>query len=219
MSDKVYLVYAKIPTYLWVNKFKYLVPNETEFVEKDNHMVGVYGWTTRKDIKNEFIETRSDANIFKVVKHDNIDDDLKQLLVTKLDECQIEFRDYSNGEEDAIIIPTTKFEYVASTFDGPENLAEFNSACLSEMYTVDYKIFSDKMRKALEILDFPSKTVYNGRDDEEADLYEFNKSYGLTISGYNIANTEDNEYNTLITLYDYMFLGYSSLLANEEMAI
>ena len=214
--NKVYLIYATIPTYLFENKYKYLIENRYDYKPYEDNMIGLYAWTTKKELKKEFEAVRSQSNIFNVIKKDDIDDEFEELLTTKYASLELGYRDYGIDNDEYLIICSTKFEHVNSTIDGDENMEEFyEKSYLDDFGLIDYKIFSKEMQVALDTVGYTMKYIETSSDDqEEIDFINYNSSYNMGATGVNLPTMNNNEYEILIYLYDLMFLGTSNLTPN-----
>ena len=226
---KVYLIYVKIPTYIYLDRLCHLVTNnDFRFRQKGKYILGLYAWTDDKKLLKEFMETRY-APIFKVKKtrKDNLEDILpKDISITlKLEEHNYfhdsdfdpEFSNVDDTISDIVksrseLIVSTREEYNNCAWSLSENMLEYGPA----KYIVrenDYTIFNDELIDALDILGYISNyDLLYANASNMYDVNDYNRSFGTSYRGHNITNNilcnmHNNQYYGFIYLYSYLIFG------------
>lgn len=212
---KVYGIYAIIPTEVFENRMSKLVYDKNKFrlSKNENYYYGLYAWTTKKKVVEEFLYIRN-KDMYKV----------KEIKIPKEDErdFKLEFKfeelayyNYKVGKEEYEVL-TTLNEFTESCDNRSENLDEL----LYEKITndvADYEILKKDLIKALDIIGY---TTYYDIEcggnpevttDEEANdrlaLASDSKSYNQTVYGRRYIDFTENEFEALLYIYEPMFMG------------
>lgn len=212
---KVYGIYAIIPTEVFENRMSKLVYDKNKFrlSKNENYYYGLYAWTTKKKVVEEFLYIRN-KDMYKV----------KEIKIPKEDErdFKLEFKfeelayyNYKVGKEEYEVL-TTLNEFTESCDNRSENLDEL----LYEEITndvADYEILKKDLIKALDIIGY---TTYYDIEcggnpevttDEEANdrlaLASDSKSYNQTVYGRRYIDFTENEFEALLYIYEPMFMG------------
>lgn len=223
---KIYLIYVSIPRSVFDDGVKFILSNQQEFTYDDTKgMYGLYAWSNKKDIIEEFFEGRVNKIYdLKTIEFDD-KDEYKKFKSDK-SQLRLDYRDYLidksivdgmvssriHGDipskeltaDDIVKIVTTQNEHYQTTEEGDENLYEFGPKP-SDFF--DYMIFNDKIIKALDWLNYSSKydDLYSDKDRREWSNY--NKSFNMSLSGNYIMDKFNNEINILLYLFHYFFYG------------
>jgi hypothetical protein len=202
----VYLINAMIPRDLYDKGLKFLLHSKSDFRLNSNVMTGIYAWTTSKKYLDDFLTVR-DKSIYKVIPIEF--DDKEEFKSFKNDnkESMLSYQTFNSSfyteKTKEVEILVTFNEYIQSTEYGEENMYEFG--CFN-MNLINYNIFKDKLIDDLDILNYTYE--YDKRNEnEEKELVDYNRSFGLTSRGSLIRFDSDNEVNILLHLFKFFFSG------------
>lgn len=202
---KIYLIYVTIPEKVYNNRIKFLVSGEYNFRYKNGKVYGLYAFTNKKKIVNEFFETRN-GDIYNLVEKE-LDEHDYELLRTSYITLELKLRDYvfedENGNEKSIEVVSTKDEFVNSTIDARENLYEFGP----KAHDIPVDVFKDKLLESLSAIGYVSDYYTRYGTDDERDFESYQMSFGMSTYGKMIHFTETNTFNVLLYLFSYMFYG------------
>lgn len=212
---KIYFIYAKIPMTVYDTRIKFIISNVHDYRCKDNHMFGLYAWTRKKKLCEEFLELRDCPELYTVIKRDDIRED--QYKVIKDRYFQLELKPYryfydtkvrEEEEENAdrfMEVVSTQNEYNISTNEFSEYINEFGPHMDSNY--PDYRIFNSEVIKALDIIgyttDFDIINTEDARKENAINLFQ----QGKTVYGRDLYLTGENELSNLLFLFRYMFFG------------
>lgn len=224
----VYIVYARFPLYLnyWVSDF--VDPfKDPDFAihDKEERMCGIYGWTTKKDIFEEFMKIRTtDYFIYKTktFKKDEFKSFKKAYKVCKLDRRYFGKSDMVNASGCSIV--STLFEHRNIT---DADYISFDTiwyrllGCACE----DYYFLSDELTAAIDLIGYTTEydSMIGGDPsaflDEEiesrCEFAQYNASYGLTVNGQSYIPMISNQVALFIMMYEPTFLGKQSMSVRE----
>lgn len=205
---KLYLIYASIDAYIYDSEIKFLLPNQSVFQREEMKMKGLYAWTTKKKLLNEFREARDESNIYMYLKKEI---DTEEFKIFKSDYNMLELKSYGyfkgydeKHESEYINIVSTKNEFIVITEEGVTYIQEDLDEMLLNLDI--YRCFNDKMMKAITLLGLKYQCDNMYGDEELVDYINYQMSFDVSDS---IIKPKDwkNEFSMLIYLFQYMFIG------------
>lgn len=211
---KIYTIFAKVNLDDYNRIYKYLFPNKmySNCTFSNNEWYGLYAWTTKKSLLDEFLEIRGGSNIYDVKsdKMELTDEDFKNW---KLDYIEYKlgrykYKHYYDNKTQDVEIVTTKNEYTQVVENSSENFNELLRNLFNDAPLIDYKVFNDDIIKALDCLDYTSFFISNYGTDDECDNLSWSESFSMTILGKPKIPYTFDEVNLLTKLYSYMFYGH-----------
>lgn len=210
---KIWKFYLKVPLNEYGNKISMLISNHRDYQNDGNgNKIGLYAWTTDKEIKNGFLKTRN-IDTF-IIRKENIDKyELQDMKDSHLNQY-LDFREYKtfddNNKEKTVNVISTLDEHVASTsdFDGRENIE-----CISKINykaNIPYNCFNDKVLSALDSIGLLDDYISHGGTSEDMECMYHNNSYGLTFLGRKNIMKQAlvkyfDEIRILLFLFEYTF--------------
>lgn len=211
---KAYLIQAFIPSTIYDDRLKFLFSKAHDFRAEGDKMIGIYAWTDKKEIVNEFIDGRT-QDIYKVMKVDFCDKEEYEEFQRDYKELKLNYYKYklsppfsrdSNASELEIV--STFNEYIQTTEYGQENMYEFG---LADIPDINYRIFKPDIIDALDVINYTSEYDKNSGNEEDADNLDFQLSYGCSSLGHSLKFDVSNEVNVLLHLYKFMFHNYEGV--------
>ena len=218
----LYMIYIIVPSDVFNSRIKYLIDSRySTFKYKDGFITGLYAWSTNKKLVKKFIESRAD--VFKVKKKEMSDASYKKYKKNYFDlrlEDRRYFADVSIRDNDVekvvesdlyMDVISTKFEFIAATYEISENMASFGPA---SYLSYDYKIFNDLIIEALDVLQYTllydTFVPTNPESDEmleREDVAHYNSGFNLTPYSNIMLDFTSNECVALLYLFSYTFFG------------
>ena len=201
---KLYFIYVRIPENIYNNKIKYLIPNVYDYRWKHGYMYGLYAWTTKKKYVKEFFEVRDKSAYTLIEKEIEDDDDVKQVnsIHPSLKLVLKKFETIEDGNKKKVEILCTKNEYVVSVIDGDEYLYDFGPEIYED---IDYRLFNDKIIKALDTLMYVNKYDSLFGSVDENSFNEYNAGFNLTKYGDYIKLRDVDQISALLYLFKFFF--------------
>ena len=202
---KVYFIYIAIPSNIFDGRIKYLMSNAADFRHKNQVMFGLYCWTTKKKLVNEFFEVRENKAYTLVPKE--LDEESLKKLKDSYSKIELKMRPYShfiNNKKTMVEIVSTKDEFVCSTIDYEEYINEFGPDVYND---VPLEIYKSKIYTALDTLGYINDYICRFGNEEELECLTYNQSYGLTITGKKYKVRYEDNVNVLLYLFHFPFYG------------
>lgn len=205
---KLYLIYASIDADVYDSEIKFLLPNQSIFQRENRVMKGLYAWTTKKKLLDEFIEARDDSHIYIYLKKEI---DKEEFKVFKSDYNLLELKAYGyfkgyteKNENEYINVVTTKNEFIVITEEGNNYIQEDIDEILIDLDV--YCCFNDKLFQAITILGIKYQCDMICGDDDLVDYITYNMSFDIVDT---VIKPKDykNEFSMLLYLFQYMFIG------------
>ena len=204
----IYMIYTGIEEDVYNEEIKYLLPQTPMYRWKDNKLYGLYAWTTKKKLLNEFMEVRSNGGIYTVKEQEETEELLYAMndryTLLKLNYYKFQSVPDEKGNK-TISIVTTKNEYVITTEDGMQFIYSDFTEYINSI--ADYRMCNDSIMDALGRVGYNEwyDSIFGVDDPDIISLIDWNRSFGTTTF-YRIMDLA-NEYDILIYLFRYMFTG------------
>jgi hypothetical protein len=226
---KIYVIYASIPSLLFDNKIHDFIHDPMRYKLSDNKYIGLYAWTTKKKLLDEFLNTRYKArSMYTVLKKELDDDDYiyfkkdnnqEKLSCYKLYHDIVEEDENKNVHEklndETPRIVCTKNEYETIYDLGEQYLFDYMCQIVNFEYLVlndQYKLLLDKIGYCdLFNRIFDGLTDYDDYDDfyhDRHEMTEFNNGYGLSYYGNTAVDICKNRLMIFINIFYEMIVGY-----------
>lgn len=207
---KIYLIYASIDTSVYDYEIKFITPNKPVFQKEGNKMKGLYAWTTKKKLLEEFVEARNGAGIYMYLKKEVSKEEYFEF---KSDYNLLELKSYGyfigyndKHEKEYVNVVSTKNEFITITEDGIEYVQEEITDIVVGLSP--YPCFNEKIMKACSLVGLLTQCQLFYGNDDDVDYISYQESFGLSVGSAIIhANDFGNELCLLIFLFQYMFEG------------
>lgn len=212
---KVYLIYAKIPAVLFDSKIHDYVNDKSKYKFTDKSYIGLYAWTTNKELVDVFFEFRKGAksiynvitrelskNEFKIFKKESYYEELSYYkFSTKLTsddyysngwkpdkkDSQSDKEEFFSNDKDIIYLVCTKEEYIEAYEYGQQHIFDY----MGQTLRADYIAFKDKYKLALDYIGYCDvfNIINDGITDYDNIDHFYNDRYEMTNynNGYNLS--------------------------------
>ena len=221
---EVYLIYASIPSTLFDCKLHDFVHDSTKYSLKNMYYTGLYAWTTKKELLEEFLEFRQGAkSIYKVIKREFEKDDYQEFKLDNEYEELNYYKKYNNRDDfrtDSINstlanIICTKAEYENAYDIGAQYLFDY----MSRIISAEYLVLKDEYKLSLDHVGYCDmfNRLHDGIDDNDEynefyyNRYEFtnyNEGFGLSFYGQPLIDICKNNLLIFINIYYEMIVGF-----------
>ena len=205
----LYIIYLSIDEYEFNQKIKFLLPINNSFRYKHGKMYGMYAWTTKKKIVDEFMGTRKSGIFVVVTKSLEYDDGILSQFEFNYPEYKLSWHKYKENRNDENSeckeIVTTKNEDVIIINEGLAYLVDLLS---NDMARLEPNKFKPSIANALDVLGYWNMMFINNGDSNTIDYVSNRLSYGISALGNRTYISEEsfvNEYLLLLYLYSALF--------------
>lgn len=214
---KVYLVYLKIDKHLYEQMKNLLGFNADTFDSYGDYKIGLYAYTNKKNLLNDFMSYRTSCKNNYIIKTESMDKDEYDEFRNDVgsDGMIADYNyDYPIPSKKATekLITTTKNEYIQST--------GLNGCCaenFAELFTLrynflSYNIFKKEYKDALDLFQYNDFCILNDLISVSPSVKEVVEDsiygYGVTRSGRQWQTFYDNEVMMFMTLFYPIIGGY-----------
>lgn len=190
----IYCIYAAVPKKVFIDSVSGVIPNTKDWSYDDEteKYTGLYAWTKKKSLFNDFMNIRSGCKYYIPLKKDFSKDEYMKFKEV-YSEYKLGYYEYDRGDTANIsstIFPSTLFEFLLT--DSTEGYSEMYYNYMPEIM-VDYHPFNQTLIDALDAISYTTEydLMIGGdpecfTDDEttqRSEYAEYNKSYGFTVFG------------------------------------
>jgi hypothetical protein len=221
---EVYIVYASIPSTLFDCKLHDFVNDESRYNLKNMCYTGLYAWTTKEDLLNQFMEFRKGAkSIYNIITRKFTKEEYHAFKKDNYYE-ELNYYKYFYDKDDnkhgsvnkfLLSIVCTREEYEKIYDNGYQYMFDH----MSQILNVDYLIFKDEYKLALDYIGYCDmfNRVHDGLnyDGTYDDFYHdrnemsaFNSGYGLSFYGNNFIDICESNLSVFINVFYEMIVGF-----------
>lgn len=220
---EVYLIYASIPSILFDSKLHDYVKDNTKYSLKNGNYTGLYAWTTKKSLLNEFLEFRENAkSMYTIITREFTKEEYYAFKSENEYEKLAYYRFYHNMEycksesieKYSTSILCTKEEYEEVYDQGEYHLLDY----MTQIVNTEYITFKDEFKLALDRIGYCDmfNRIIDGVDEDEFnefyhdrhEMSEFNHSYNLSYYGNNLFDVCENKLAIFLNIYYEMIVGF-----------